>query len=286
MKRLAILCVAFLATTCGGREPSSSSSTAPSPIALTASTVSSISGFVEDTGFRPLAGARVVVVGGPQAGAAAIADASGQFSLAGTFDGTTRFRATKDGYLAAEQTWNCSVGPGSCSDTGARPWLGFYLAAPTPPVSLAGEYTVTFVADNACVDLPAEARTRTYTLSVTPASAPNVPAGTSYTATAGGATFLGSLNNFPIGVSGDYADLWLHGGHDPALVEQIRPGTYLAISGNAATALATSPVNVSTAFDGWIEYCAMPGPMGANYSCRTSPTHCESAGHRVTLTRR
>jgi len=282
---------------------SSGSSSAPSPVrpsvTRSSAVVSHISGFVLDTGYRVLAGASVVVVDGPQAGTATTADATGQISLAGTFDRTTKFRATREGYVAAEQTWNCSIGADLCSETGARPWLGFYLASPVSPVNLAGDYTVTFTADNACTEVPPELRTRTYLAAVTPSSEPNVPAGTSFTATARNASFLGNLNSFLIGVSGDYVDVWLHGGHDPALVEQLGPSTYLAISGNAAASVATSSASTVTAqFDGWIEYCVMPAPMGPIYNCGTSNTtgeptgaaitraHCESPNHRLTLTRR
>ena len=97
--------------------------------------VVSISGFVLDTGFRPLAGASVVVVDGLQAGESTTADAAGQFSFSGSFDATIRFRATKDGYVSVTQPWSCSVA--SCPGN-ARPWLGFYLAPVTPPVTIAG----------------------------------------------------------------------------------------------------------------------------------------------------
>src|SRR6185369_11565517 len=94
-----------------------------------------------------------------------------------------------------------------------------------------------------------------------------------FTLTASGASFLGNLNNFPIGVVGEYLDLWLHGGHDPALVEQLAPNTYLAFSGNATTSVGTSsPSSISTSLDGWIDYCVMKAPMGAIYNCGTSNT--------------
>jgi len=127
---------------CGSGSSSSSArpltSLSPSASVPGASpTVSSIFGFVTDSGFRPLAGARVEVLDGPQAGASAIADASGQVTLSGTFDGATRFRASSDGHVSAIQTWNCSVGAVGCP-TNARPWLGFYLAVLASPVNIAG----------------------------------------------------------------------------------------------------------------------------------------------------
>lgn len=261
--------------------------------------VTGISGFVLDTGFRPLGGATVTVVDGPRAGTSTTADAGGQFSLAGAFDNTTRFRAMKEGHVTATQTWSCSVP--SCPDAmGSRPWLGFYLASLGQPVSLTGDYTLTLIADSACTDIPDEFRTRTYSATITPSTTPNTPIGTSFTAMATGAAFLGTHTSFLIGVVQDYVDLWLHGGHDAALVEQLGPNTYLAFSGNAKASVGASPVsNLTTSFEGWIDYCVMKAPMGAGYNCGTSNTtgepipglamtyaHCESTNHRLILRRR
>ena len=139
----------------------SASPDAPTP----AATITSIFGFVIDTAFRPLAGARVEVLDGPAAGTSAIADANGAVSLSGVFDANTRFRATLDGHVAATQTWRCSVAtcPGP---TRANPWLGFYLAVEAAPVDIAGEYTLTLAADPACTDVPEHARNRRYPASV------------------------------------------------------------------------------------------------------------------------
>ena len=283
---------------CGG-SGSSSAPTAPSAagaVSQPGPAVADIFGYVLDTGYKAVAGARIEALDGPDAGASATADTTGQFTLSGTFDSATRFRATKDGYVAATQTWNCSVGAG-CSATGARPWLGFYLASSVaPPVNIAGDYTVTFIADSACVDLPSEVRTRTYAATITPTSSPS----SSFTLTASGAAFLANLNNFPIGVIENYVDLWLHGGHDPAVVEQLAPNTYLAFSGNATASVGMSPVStISMPFHGWIDYCVLQTPMGAIYNCGTSNTtgepipglatryaHCESRNHQLILTRR
>jgi hypothetical protein len=236
-----------------------------------------------------------VVEGSPQAGISTVTDATGQFSLVGTFNSSTTFRATKHGHAAATQAWNCSAVAG-CSATGARPWLGFYLASLASPVNIAGDYIVTFVAGRACTDLPDDVRTRTYAAMIAPSSS----ASSSFTLTASGASFLGHLNNFPIGVVGDYVNLWLHGGHDPALVEQLAPHTYLAFSGTATASAGTSPASsISMPFDGWIDYCVLKTPMGSIYRCGASTTtgepipgsatthaHCESENHRMLLTRR
>ena len=75
--------------------------------------------------------------------------------------------------------------------------------------------------------------------------------------------------------------------------------SYLAFSGVAAASVGTSASAITTSFDGWIEYCVMPSPMGTAYNCGTSNTtgdpipgqaitraHCESKNHQLILTRR
>jgi hypothetical protein len=302
--------VVLLIFACGlagcGSGSSSSSSPALTPLSSSAvvpvgsPTVSSISGFVSDSGFRPLARARVEVLDGPQAGTSAIADASGQVSLSGTFDSATRFRASSDGHVSATQTWNCSIGAIGCPTNG-RPWLGFYLAVLASPVNIAGNYTLTITADTACVGLPGDARTRTYAATITPGArfSPNSPPGTAFHLTVTGALFLGTLNGFDIGVAGDYVDFFLDGGHDPPVVEQLAVNTYLALSGNAAASIGTPPGStISAPLEGWIDYCVMPSAMSSGYNCGTSNTtgdpipgaavtraHCESNHHRLILTR-
>ena len=53
-------------------------------------------GTVSDTAFRPLGGAKVEVLDGPQTGLTTTANELGEFSLTGIFDDATRFRATKE----------------------------------------------------------------------------------------------------------------------------------------------------------------------------------------------
>jgi carboxypeptidase family protein len=281
----------------GSRSPLSPSSP-PAARSQSAASVSSIAGFVLDTGFRPLAGVRVEVVDGSGAGASTTSDVGGGFSLTGTFTETSTFRASKDGYVTASQTWNCSNGPGTCPANGARPWLGFYLNVLAAPVDIAGDYTLTFVADGACSDLPTELRTRTYAATIAP-SHPENPVNTSFGVAVEGATFLGSLRSFSIGVAGDYLGIWMDAGEDPPLVEQVAPRTYLAFSGLAAASKVTPGSPIAASFDGWIEYCVMNAEMGADYNCGISNTtgdpipgasvvraHCESKNHQLILTRR
>jgi len=290
-KSVSMLFLIVSATACGSNggpaAPAASSPVATAQGAATAAgrVVPGIFGFVSDTAFRALNGATITVVDGPQAGTSTTADATGQFTLTGSFDRRTTFRAAKEGYVTAAQTWSCSGGA-DCQAT-AAPWLGFYLAPLSSPLDVAGRYTLTFTADSACMDLPDEVRTRTYTAAIAASASPNVPAGTSFTATVGGAAFVSGLDNFTVGVSGTYVDLWLHGGHDPALVEQLGPNTYLLISGNAAGAAGSAPLSsMSAAFDGWIEYCVTTTTPRAGHACEgTVLRRCESSHHRLVLTR-
>src|SRR4029079_18685054 len=95
------------ASACGGNNTTSpSSTTSPQPVAQPTPPSNPdgfVRGSVSDTAFRPLDGAGVEVVDGPLAGMSTTADANGSFSLSGTFDDATRFRATMDGHPAATQ---------------------------------------------------------------------------------------------------------------------------------------------------------------------------------------
>ncbi len=155
--------------------PSAVAQAGSTPPSLPTPSVSRIWGYVLDTAFRPVADATVDVVDGPYGGLSATTDVAGRFELAGTFDQTTRFRAAKEGHIAATQAWNCSSS-GPCGAGGATPWLGFYLAVIEPNVDIAGDYTLTVIADSACATLPDEVRTRTYAARITPQSRPDLPA--------------------------------------------------------------------------------------------------------------
>jgi hypothetical protein len=289
---------------CGASPTTLAPSGMPTAVPSVPSGVRSIGGFVLDTGFRPLAGARIEVLDGPQAGAIASADSAGQFSVSGAFDTTTRFRASKDGYIGATQTWSCSVGicPGVAN---AQPWLGFYLAVVAPPVNIAGTYTLTFVVDRACADFPNELRVRNYNATIALAPAANTPADTRLELTVAGGAFLAygsgdTYDSFPIGVAGDYASFFLYGRHNPAIAERLAVNTYIAFSGNAEASLATPAASSITApFDGWIEYCVMGSAMSNGYHCGPpdrigdpisgaviTRTTCDSPHHQLVLTRR
>src|SRR5438105_90244 len=97
----AILFLTLAVTACGNHGSGAPAPTATSPTAPSPPTPSrnGVTGTVNDTAFRPLGGARVEVVDGPQGGMSTTVDANGAFSLSGTFDDATRFRASMEGHL-------------------------------------------------------------------------------------------------------------------------------------------------------------------------------------------
>jgi hypothetical protein len=298
---LVVAVIAGVLSSCGGAAPSAA------PSALRAATPqnraepagSSVAvdpvpeGFVADTAFRAIADVRVEVVDGPQAGTSLVSDASGVVPLIGPFVSDNTFRASKEGYITATQGFNVST-------PGGRPWLAFYLKPVAAPANIAGDYTLTMTADSACTELPAALQARSFPARIAPATGPATASGTSFELTVIGTPVLGRLTGFEIGVAGDTLGFWLHGGHDPVLVEQLTGNTYLAYSGwGTATISGSEPATISAPFEGWIEYCAMPAPMVAVYNCGTSNstgdpipgaalarTHCESRNHQLVLTRR
>jgi hypothetical protein len=238
-----------------------------------------IAGTVSDTAFRPISGAVVEVVDGPQAGLSTTVDARGEFRLMGAFDDATRFRATRNGYVAATAT----LLP-YCERCNPHRWVFFGLASLDTPVSLAGEYTVTFIADSTCA-LPGEVLTRTYT-TVIPPAANALPANAYVSAPLLGATFLSGWGALPIGISGDYVAFWLE-----VVVEQLAPDTFLTFNGLAAARIGATPTSsIEFPFDGSIEYCVIKAEGGRYEDCYQSRAltrmDCRSSRHRLVLTRR
>ena len=275
----AILFLTLIVAACGDHAPVIPA-TAPSPVTPPVSpppnNTASVRGAVWDTANRSLAGAIVEVVDGPQAGTSTTSDATGAFALTGTFDDTTLFRATKEGHIAATQHWR-HPSPSS------QPWLGFSLDVLAPPVNIAGDYTLTFIADSACAAaLPEELRTRNYAATITPGAI-----NTGYKIDVSGALFHSPYNWFSVGVAGDYLGFWLADEH---LVEVLAENTYLELSGEAAASVGTSGVStISASFDGVFKYCVVKSAVGSIRDCSPNPVayaQCASPNHQLILTRR
>ena len=249
-------------------------STAANPTSPVGSTF--MKGTVSDTAYRPLANARVEVLDGPQAGFSTATDATGEFSITGVFDQTTRFRATADGHVTATRTLQPF-----CARCNPNWWINFTLEVPDSPVDIGGDYTLTFVANNACAMLPDDLRARTFTATI-PTTSPAIPPNAFFRL--GGANFFEDWNVIGLGVAGDYIALWLE-----TVVEQIAPNTFLAFAGQAAARLHGS--NLSTfvlPFHGAIEYCVTTAENGRYQDCdqgRAAIRRCDSS-HELTFTRR
>lgn len=141
---------------CGGSSLPSTP-TVPSPVQQPAPPPPApfqVTGHVYDAADRPLEGATVEVLDGPQAGTVTTSDAAGALSLTGTFNGATRFRASRADYVTAIKSFSAIT---------TFKAIGFFLDGVAAPVNIAGDYTVTFLADSACAELPGDVRTRTGT---------------------------------------------------------------------------------------------------------------------------
>lgn len=248
-----------------------------------------IKGNVYDTAYRPLAGARVEVLDGPQANTSALTDGAGEFSLRGIFDETTRFRAAKDGHESATGTLQF------CAACNPQRRMNFILGVLTPPVNIAGNYALTYTAASTCSQLPDDMRTRTYAATIEPVAIEGRPSNTLFKVITTGALFVPRLayDNFHIGVAGDYLSLSIGDLHGrPGLVEQVLPTTYVALGGEAAGPVESNVSTISLPFDGFIDYCVTESAMVQYpYECSApnavvAHARCESKDHRITMTRR
>ena len=284
MNRLAMaLCVALVGAACGTDQRSAATPTAPS--LATSPATHTLFGSVSDTAFRPVAGARVEIVDGPQAGAFLTTIQDGHFSISFGSPETLTVRATRDGYAPATM----SVRPSSGI------FLSFYLKPLAAAVNLTGTYTFTVVADSACDQLPEALRTRTYTATIAPS--PFRPDNTLFSGTLSGGSFyvgsnIGSYNSFDVGVAGDFLAFSVYHGLDEGegIVEQLAPTTYLEVAGSASGSIGTSDVStVSIPFDGRIQYCVGNTEQTSLYRCyfnAATLSECRSKNHRLILTRR
>ena len=247
-----------------------------------------IKGIVYDTALRPLDDARVEVLDGLQAGTSTTSNAEGGFWLAGTFDDTIRFRATRAGHVAETAT------PRPCGGCSSAWRLIFNLDALVPPVSLAGDYTLTFVAHEACEGLPEQVRTRTYAATIINRSSPDRSA-TAFDVGVSGASFRNDLAwgggpSLQIFVAGDYLSLGFADFHgSPGLVEQVAANTYLALSGMGGASVGATASDFAIPFTGVMDYCATTSEMKGSYACTPGPgvvqASCNS-NHRAIFTRR
>ena len=273
MRHLAAIVLVLSFGCADGNSPVEPTSSA----AVSAELMFSLAGDVSDTAGRPLAGASVAVMDGPRAGASAMTDDAGRFSIPGTFmQSTLTIMASKEGYSPETRTFP----PRGRPVEGGHWWFSFGLEPLAPSANLAGEYTLTLTTDEACTSLPEEARTRTYMASIV----------AGWRAT----TFVGTLRGaqivslpvgspyFAIGVADNFADVSL------SFVEQLTDGTYLAIEGR--TSASVGPSGITAPFNAHFVRCRNRPAMspGEYWWCGADVQgdECASAHDQLTLVRR
>jgi hypothetical protein len=253
--------------------------------------VFSLSGRVTDIFYHPLGGSRVEVITGPRAGTAATTDDAGRFSMPGTFTGTITVLASRDGYVS--ETREVPLHPRSYPPPPSGGTASWEIAVPLEPVgpvtNIAGAYGLTLTADSACTDLPPEARTRTYTATLTPTGR-----STSLVGQLSDARFFSTVpcpagrppdsctyNQFGVRIAGDHTGFYL------GTIEQLRETAYLVVSAAAEGTFGSA--GLTTSLSGSFLYCpsepylidqgtwACPGPAGVQ---------CESQNHQLVLVRR
>jgi hypothetical protein len=239
-------------------------------------------GYVSDTAFRPVGGASVEIMTGPDAGLVTVSDATGRFEYDRDVSSPSAVRAVKDGYATGSNT--------SVLMTDGRAYVGFSLASLNPPVAVTGSYTLTITADSACGSLPDDVRTRSYSATIAAVPNTNVPANTRFNGTLTGGRFGPFTNLFFVGVFGNDVTISTEG-EGPSIVEEVGPNRYVAFYGAARATVGPEGLTaISVPFAGTIEYCELAGPIGPYYDCTgplTAVRHeCQSSRSQLTLTRR
>jgi hypothetical protein len=255
-----LLVIAMLAPGCGSTAPALPD-VHPLPSGTPGAPVLRLQGAVQGSAYQPLSEVTIEVLTGPSTGLTALTDASGAFSLAGTFDRTESLRASKDGYTTAIQPYGAHI--------------AFVLRSLAPAVDIRGEYTLTITADPACTTLPDAVRMRSYTALIDGRGLVS------------GATLVDEHGEFATYTDGDTVMFSTEFHGEPWLVEQLGPNEYLGFHGTATATVQAPLGTVSVPFRGYIEHCALTAPATTYASC-TPPnriTRCTSENHRLTLTR-
>ena len=280
------LLVASACVSCGSSNPITGPSADPPQ--------RTVSGSVQDAAFRALAGAQVAIVG---TRLSTVTGADGSFQLRGGISSPLTVRVGKEGYVTETRAvdWPpCTTLPGSAQClVPTQIGMLFRLESREQAVDILGDYTATLSADNACSDLPSEARSRTYNASIVPFGS----ARTAYWIEIQSPSLPSTA--FEAGVTGDF--LALRFNSDPGMVEQIAPNTYVAVGGGGSATVVPEASLIAATFDGYIEYCRLKDSSAfpregciAGDSALAEPTpsqpvnfaRCQSRNHRLTFTRR
>jgi hypothetical protein len=293
MRGLTLLMIGALGAAGCDRPGTPGSPSAPSPVNQPPSPEqplptagAGLAGSVSDAAGRPLVGATVEAIEGADAGRSAVTDAVGEFRLGGTFDRTTRFRASKEGHAAQVEPL-----PPACNACNPHWWINFSLESLAPHADISGNYTLTFVASAVCSALPEAARTRTYDATVARMPAAGAQPNPRFSVTVSSPPALRDYRGFTVGLAGNHVGASLGDFHEtPGFAEQIAPDAQIGFGGSVKASVDYSDVStISAILDGVIDYCEFAAPS-ADYQCNSAAAlrraRCESTDHRLTLTRR
>jgi hypothetical protein len=245
---------------CGSNAPTAPTSTGAGALPVTFS----LSGRVADVAGVAIHGAVVTIADGTES---TLTDGNGHYELRGLPGGPLTVRASKDGYVAST----------SSVELPRTYPADFILAFTGPSFNLAGDYTVTFVADPACTQLPPAARARTYSASIAPLLSPN-----DYWVSLSGARFY--YNAFTASVAGNSASFsTLPDGNEAIVHERLTDSTSIWIDFFARAAVDVPRVTVP--MFGHFAYCP-DDHLSTVFTCRVARVTCTSSYHTFTLTRR
>jgi hypothetical protein len=148
-------------------------------------------------------------------------------------------------------------------------------------------YTLTLTADSACLDLPQEARRRTYAATIA-----RTGVSSSFLATLSDARFFSTApcpfgpfgpscthNSFGLRLAGDYASVYV------GFIEQLSETTHLVYSAGGAGSFG--PAGITTPLEGYFLYCPTELFLidQGTWWCRDGAA-CESDRHQLVLVRR
>jgi hypothetical protein len=247
-----------------------------------------LTGRVFEGGNLPLVGARIEVVGGPQAGRSTTTPLNlNTYGLYGV-SGELQVRASKDGYAAVTR---------SVTMTENRV-LDFELTPTRPPTTVAGQYRLTFEASAACASrLREDARVRTYDAQVDQDGArllvTLVGEQFELSASRRGSQFSGVVQDGGVSfaLESDYYYYYYYS-YLYDIVERLsEPGwsprqfgtSYLTIEGSASGSLAPAGP-VGTLSGSFLLWRASDGFYSS--AGRTSTAGCSAPDHRFSFSRR
>ncbi len=251
--------VMALAAACGRSSPAG-------PSFALGSTNDQLVGAVRNPISGYVAGVHVAVTSGPSAGVVTLTDADGAFRVPYNFRSPGRLDFTKEGYAP----W--TFAPDRIQPSGV---LSIILHLAEPPVHLAGEYRLQFIADSACTQLSVALRIRSYTATIHQPQ--QFPQSTAFDANLSGATFApatlsGALDSFSGAAEGHTVRLGIANslesieGVDEGIAEQIAPDVRLEIFGSASVEVA-DPQSFSARMSG---YFAVTDPTGTRKCTSTN----------------